>query len=242
LILLANYLDESKPIEAMIAGFENYDPFGLELSLFERDVYVLILGTLNAATRTLSEQTDKDVAQIENLIKKHGGSSRLDDEYVETLSTHSDQAKFLRNNSLVALVSRLQAAFLMMVRDARLFVASTPPRNRADRFKDKGEWGAILNNIEQRYGIDFPNAVTDFLWPMVEARNRIVHHGGEACARKPDNSPDLDSARTFAEYVSSDGEVDVADEKLQLNVKAAVSLVRFAATEFRSLQIRNPSP
>ncbi|MCU1284163.1 MAG: hypothetical protein JWO13_513 [Acidobacteriales bacterium] len=229
-------------LEPMIEGLEDYDPFGLELSLFERDVHLLVLGTFGAAIAKLSEETDRNVAEIESLVKKYGGSSRLDDEYVETLSTHSDQTKFLRNNALVALVSRLQAAFLWMVRDARVFVTPPAPRNRTDRFKDKGEWGSILNNIEQRFGIDFPATITDFLWPMVAARNRIVHHGADPYERRPDGTPDLNSASAFLEYVSAQGEIDFGSAKLDLNAKAAVSLVRFAATEFRSLQVRNPSP
>jgi hypothetical protein len=227
----------------LIRGLEGWDTYGLDADLFEQDAHILILNTLHAAEHTLSSNVDKTVADIKAGIAKYGGNQRFDDDYVDALSTYSEQIRFLRNNALVALVSRLQITVRKMADSATTFV----PREKLDeyrkgRFGKKGEWPLLLNEFEKRFGIDFYSeaGLVDFITPLVAARNRIVHHGGEPFNMADDGTLIESTADGYREYVKGEGfnaTVEVSEELLERTVAESARLVQFLAQRLRSLEL-----
>jgi hypothetical protein len=220
---------------------DGFDSFGLDAYLFEHDVHLLILGTLSAAERMLSQQVDKELAEIKAAVEKYGGNQRLDDDWVDTLSTHSEQLRFLRNNGLVALVSHLYRAMRDMATAANNFVENAGPDNyRKGSFGKKGEWALLLNEYEERFKIVFKSeSPLNFLRPMVDARNCIVHDGGKPYRINDDLSLDESPAATFPSYVKGEGwsaEVEVSQELLEQNIVESAALVRFLAQRLGALE------
>jgi hypothetical protein len=102
----------------------------------------------------------------------------LVDEHVDVLATNSGQERFLRNMALVALASRLAHALRQMARHAELFIKRREGRYGASK---SSEFERIWAEYFERFGIDVENSGrVGFVESMVEARNRIVHAGGEA--------------------------------------------------------------
>lgn len=224
-------------------GLEQFDSFGLNAYLFERDAHLLVLATLGAAEQMLSAQVDKEIAEIKVAVEKYGGSQRLDDNYVDALSTYTDQMRFLRNNALVALTSMLYTALREMADAAQWFAPGQGTDfYRNGSFGKKGEYPLILNEYEARFKVNFKekDELVTFIGPMIEARNRIVHHGGKPYVEKEGGIVEETSAASFTEYVQGNGisaEIEVTDELLESDVKASVKLVRFLAEKLRVLEL-----
>jgi hypothetical protein len=85
---------------------------------------------------------------------------------------------------------------------------------------------------------------------MAEARNRIVHAGGEANTWKSSDQLDwssgheglleTDFSKKYPEYVWGTGtnaEVSVSEELLDKNIKASIELVRWLAAELRTKEL-----
>ncbi len=106
-------------------------------------------------------------------------------------------------------------------------------------------------NITAAFGIDVKNSGRiAFVEGMAEARNRIVHAGGEANTWKPldqldwssgdDGLLEVDFSKQYPEYVWGTGpnaEVRVSEVLLDKNIKASIELVAWLAGELRRKEL-----
>jgi hypothetical protein len=162
------------------------DQFHSEYLSFEKEIHILILGTLGAANKRLEVEFDEDTAKItagldESTIR---GSERLTDDLTELDWFLHDQQRFLLNMAVVGLASRLTHALRQMARAAETF---SPRKKRyGSDGKDNSEFGRLWVEFRERFAIDVkadPNRVA-FIEPLREVRNQIVHDG-KACRLIP---------------------------------------------------------
>jgi hypothetical protein len=227
--------------------------YEMEYSQFQRDVHILIEGTLDASIQYLSTHAEKKLKDIEEAMEKPFDDEYQDhlvDEHVDVLATGAGHERFLRNMALVALASRLTHALRNMARAADTF----SPRKRCYRLKGKNisEFAQLWLEYGERFGIDF-NANKDriaFTETMREVRNQIVHNGGEANTLKPFGEMDWSSgdagyldlrfSTKYPDYVWGSGmgaEVHISEEQLKESIQAAVDLVGWLATELRAKEL-----
>jgi hypothetical protein len=173
------------------------DQFHSEYLSFEKEIHILILGTLGAANKRLEVEFDEDTAKItagldESTIR---GSERLTDDLTELDWFLHDQQRFLLNMAVVGLASRLTHALRQMARAAETF---SPRKKRyGSDGKDNSEFGRLWVEFRERFAIDVkadPNRVA-FIEPLREVRNQIVHDGGVANPYKFKTFRRLDSTK-----------------------------------------------
>src|SRR6267142_1500269 len=199
------------------------DIFQMEFEQFESDVHILILGVTYAALEKLSEDADKQLAEIEaHITNAKVNQERLVDEHTDTLAEHDSQTTFLMNLALVALSSRLFMALRDMAKQALLF---SPRQN--GRYSGDGEWDRLSHEYKERFGFDF---MREFVEPMVLARNQIVHDVGAANLHS-------DSYRAYVRGEGNTAEVGVSQELLSRTVKDSVELVRWVSQRLRKTEI-----
>jgi hypothetical protein len=229
----------------------DYDIFEGEYDSFQWDVHLLIKGTLQAGIRYLETDTDSELAKIEEWLKKSTDSEyreHLVDEHVDVLSTNVAQQRFLRNMALVALASRLTHALRAMARSAEPFI----PRKKQYGQKHMSEFARLWVEYKERFGVDFEAHASRiaFIEPLNDVRNQIVHDGSEANTIKPfDEIEDLGSdtgvldmwfSTKYPEYVHGRGigaVVDVNQDLLEKNIKAAIELVAWLSGELREREL-----
>lgn len=228
------------------------DFYESEYQQFQRDVHILIEGTLDASIEYLSTRVKSDLAQIEGALKKaydDDHQQHLVDEHVDVLETISSQERFLRNIALVALASRLTHALHNMARSAESF----SPRKKRYGKKHDGEFVQLWAEYQERFGIDLSGEHKGriaFTETMRDVRNMIVHNGGEANKHKFMDDIILDKGEaglldiSFSEeypaFVSGSGigaEVSVSEEQLQSIIEASVNLVGWLARELRAREL-----
>ncbi len=227
------------------------DFFSDEVSRFERDVHLLILGTLNASIRYMDEQVKTELADIEKAISdaiNPDYQQHLAEEHADVLALNVDQETFLRNMALVALATRLTHALRYMARSSETFV------ERKKRYGTRGmsEFDCLWAEFAERFGIDFTQHAEkiDFVNTLRNVRNQIVHDGGEANPFKPLAESELDAgdegmfdlsfSKEFNDYVHGTGcgaEVCVSQEQLEWHIAKATTLVKWLAEEFRRVQL-----
>jgi hypothetical protein len=226
------------------------DPFHSEVQDFDRDVHLLILGTLSAAKAYLYTALEKDVSAIDTRLEQASGeyAEHLYDQRAELMGYQFDQERFVRNMALVALSSRLIHALNEMAENATGF------RPRKSRYGGKrmSDFQRLWLEYFERFAIDFTAnsyriAFTD---SMNAVRNKIVHAGGLANKFRPlneipswGNVDDLIN-RAFSiahpQFVRGEGlwaEVTVNDDQLDEMVRKSIALVRWLAEELRRLQL-----
>ena len=207
---------------------QQFDSFRVESENFERDVHLLILGTLHAAKTYLSEELAAELAKIEKTLDKTRGGHQeyLADRHAELHWYYCDQERFVRNMAVVALASRLTHALREMARSAETF----SPRKKKYGGGDKQQFQRLSIEYAERFGIDFSSNtdLIDFIEPMREVRNQIVHDGGQANPFKPldvcsldmsiDDMVDREFSTKYPQFVSGEGpnaEVNVSQERLE---------------------------
>jgi hypothetical protein len=217
------------------------DIFEMELKHFEHDVHILIQGTLFAGLEKLSQQTDAQLAEILALsTRPRMNHERLSDVHVDTLATYGSQTTFLRNQALVALTSRLFMALRDMAKHALTFSPRNPEKN--GRYPGKSEWNRLWREYEERFRFDFKQEANRiaFIKPMVEARDRVVHHGAEANPIGDDGVLNTSFSDSNPQYVHGEGnaaEVRVSEELLRQNVQDSVELVRWISQRLRQMEL-----
>jgi hypothetical protein len=227
------------------------DFFRDEYEPFQRDVHILIGGTLHAAIRYLGNEAKDELGRLEEWMKQDisdEAHERLVDDHVDVLAQNNDQERFLRNMALVALASRLTHSLRKMASSAELFC------QRKGRYgkTSQSEFERLWLEYEARFGIDFEahKERIAFVEPMREVRNQIVHDGGEANTIKPMDKTELIDAQLdyldkwfsnkYPEYVHGDeggAEVNVTEELLEKNINASIELVGWLAGELRKKQL-----
>jgi hypothetical protein len=238
------------------------DPFQFEYSKFEREVHILILGTLQAANSRLADEFEEDKAKItagldESTIRS---SERLTDDLSELHWFLHDQKRFLLNMAAVGLASRLTHILRQMARAAETF--SPRKKNYGNDGKDNSEFGRLWVEFRQRFDFDVKadsNRVA-FIQPLREVRNQIVHDGGianpyrfrqdiqeapfdperEGTPFDPNKMLNLKFSTAFPEFVDGEGldaEVAVSHEQLEYMVKSSLELVKWCAVQLRAKQL-----
>jgi hypothetical protein len=237
---------DSFPQFSRLSLVKQFDFFQSECDYFERDVHLLILGTLHAATTYLSGELTGDVAKIKSALEKAGGEYHeyLIDQYAELKTYCTDQQRFVRNMAVVALASRLTHALRQMAKSAETF---SPRRKRYGK-GDMSEFQRLWAEYSERFGINLNDHadLIAFIEPMRVVRNQIVHDGGQANPFKSldDSVPDRDFndmldisfSLKYPEFVDGEGssaEVSVREDQLQAMINNSVALVKWCAHELR---------
>jgi hypothetical protein len=218
--------------------------FDMEASDFERDVHVLILGTLQAGPTYLSSRSQETDKEFDAYLKTATGeaSDHAVDMQVAAWSTLGEQNDFLRNMSLVALLSRLTHALHQMARTADTF-APRDPKGHGKSGDD--EFKKIWAEYQERFTIKFSPRFIQFVEPLRKARNKVVHNGGEAKEQLPMDEVDFDKGEfydtsfmmDYPQFVDQMDRVVVSQKQLNFAVKKSVELVKYAAEQLRGKQI-----
>ena len=228
-----------------------FDRYRSEYEQFQRDVHILILGTLHASIQYLDTETKNVLGQIEKVMKKplaDEHQQQLAEEHGDVQSTNSDQEDFVRNMALVALSSRLTHALRKMARTAESF------STRKDEYEGDDEYKKLWREYSERFQINFvANAKRiQFVETMRRVRNQIVHDGAEANTTRPFDEIDLNSgdaglldmkfSKKFPQYVSGEGigaKVSVSQKQLEDAIKRSVELVGWLAAELRKRELES---
>ena len=179
-------MSESFAFDGLSWIFE-FDGYGAEAESFVEDVHVLILHTLHASREYLNDEAAKKQVQIERSSEKATG------EYADMLAQdHADagievaqQERFLRNQALVSLLSRLTHALLKMARQADHWSNSRSQSSAGIEEGGSDEFKKIWREYRERFDINFSAKYIGFVDRYRRARNRIVHYGGEANSYLP---------------------------------------------------------
>jgi hypothetical protein len=234
----------------MHSALFDIDSYDDEYHQFQRDVYLLIEGTLNASKQYLDKECETELAKIKAAMDTTTDSEHhqyLEDEYGDVLLTNIGQERFLRNMALVALASRLTHALRNMTKSAESF---SPRAKRYEKMTHLSEFNRLWLEYGERFGIDF-TANADriaFVEPMREVRNQIVHDGAEAQTFKYLGDADWNDgilafmdasfAEKYPDYVSEDGsEVNVSEQQLKNTVESSVKLLGWLASELRKREL-----
>jgi hypothetical protein len=236
----------SKKMHSVLFDIDSYDD---EYHQSQRDVDLLIEGTLNASKQYLDKECKTELAKIKAAMDTTTDSEHhqyLEDEYGDVLLTNISQEWFLRNMALVALASRLTHALRNMTKSAESF----SPRKKYEKMKSLSEFNRLWLEYNERFGIDFTVHADRiaFVDTMREVRNQIVHEGAEAQTYKFQDRIDWSEGvlafidKSFAEkypdYAPEDGsEVNVSEEQLQNFIQSSVRLVGWLASELRMREL-----
>lgn len=228
----------------------HWDQYGDEYEQFQRDVHILIEGTLDAALKYLDSEASQNLTSIERMMENAQSDyhEHLTDEHVDAQMQNASQETFLRNMALVALTSRLTHSLRKMARVAETF----SPQAKSYGKSDMSEFERLWLEYRERFGIDFEaNAARiAFVKALQKVRNQIVHEGGEANTFKPISQLDPDGgdaglldlrfSEKYPQYVCGedrDAEVSVSEALLEENIEAAINLVGWLAAELRRMEL-----
>ena len=236
-------------MQSVLFDIDSYDD---EYQQFQRDVYLLIEGTLNASKQYLDNECRTELAKIKAAMETADDDSHmhLEDEYGDVLLTNIGQERFLRNMALVALASRLTHALRNMSKSGDSFSPRTKEHKKRYKKTNLSEFQRLWLEYSERFGIDLV-AHKDriaFVDVMNDVRNQIVHDGGEAQPFKflyefdpNDANPqymDTSFAEKYPGYVSEDrSEVNVSEQQLKDAIDASVRLVKWLAVELRTREL-----
>jgi hypothetical protein len=156
-------------MQSALFDIDSYDD---EYQQFQRDIYLLIEGTLNASKQYLDKECGTELAKIKAAMDKADDKYHqyLEDEYGDVLLTNISQERFLRNMALVALASRLTHALRNMTKSAESF---SPRAKRYEKMTHLSEFNRLWLEYGERFGIDFTVHADRiaFVEPMREVRN-----------------------------------------------------------------------
>ncbi len=135
-------------------AFVDFDSYNAEASAFERDVYTLVLNTLNAGLKHLAAVANKELADFESALNKTRDveiQDHLMDEDTGVKSEFGEQERCLLNMALVALTSRLTHTLRKMAQSAEHF----RPRKGKYANGDDSEFDRLWKEYGERFSIDF---------------------------------------------------------------------------------------
>ncbi|MCU1247166.1 MAG: hypothetical protein JWQ49_195 [Edaphobacter sp.] len=226
------------------------DFFRSESENFQRDLYIIILGSYEAGVKALAEETTAYAEKLEAQIKEAKGDyqEHLIDRYGEAHMDNAGQERFLRNMAFVAIATRLIHAMRNMMRTAENFC----PRKKKYGNGSMSEILRLWSEVGERFGIDVEanaNKIA-FAIPLNDVRNQIVHDGGDAnpplsfekCTLEGGDADylDLSFSTKYPEYVDGTGsmaEVKVTKEQFDKVFDASIARVKFLAAELRKREM-----
>ncbi|WP_130422493.1 hypothetical protein [Edaphobacter modestus] len=226
------------------------DFFHTESDNFERDLHVIILGSLHASVNALSADTEAYAKKLETQIESAHEEYRdyLIDRQGEAFGDHAEQERFQRNMAFVAIATRLIHALRTMLRSAETFF----PRKKKYGDGSMSEIMRLWSEIGERFGIDIVMHADKiaFATPLNDVRNQIVHDGGEANPQLPferwtleggDASYlDLKFSDKYPEYVDGSGflaAVRVTEEQFNKIFDDSITLIKWLAAELRACEL-----
>lgn len=229
-----------------LSSIFDWDQYDAEAQSFLEDVHLLILQTLHASRQHLRNETAKQHSEIEAYLEKSKGETaeRLAQDHADLGIQLAQQERFLRNQALVSLMSRLTHALLSMAKSSETWGM---PRSRNVGNDEGGdEFKKIWREYRERFGLNLSAKYIGFVDRYRRVRNRIVHYGGEANSYLPydeidaqggvDGMFDFNFSKRCPEFVFGVGynaEVDVTDELLNFAVNQSCELVTYAAKQLR---------
>lgn len=216
----------------------------------------MILDTLRAATTRLNEEASKQDAELKEHLEKAKGiaAQQLVEEQAHLWIGIIQKERFLRNQALVSLMSRLTHSLLRMARAAELWTGSKSQKqsgaNEASNNGGNDEFKKIWKDYRERCDLDLGPKYIAFVDRYRRARNRIVHNGGEANPYLPFDEVDIEAgsagwvdesfSKNYAEFVHGEGynaEIDITDELLERCIQRSIELVRHVATQLRQKEL-----
>ena len=226
-----------------------WDAYEAEANYFVEDVYVLVLNTLHASSRYLSEEAEKQQARIESHLEgaKDEPAGRLAQDHADIGIELAEQERFLRNQALVSLMSRLTYGLFRMTRLADTWNEPNLHGGSRHRNEDgRDEFKKIWREYRERFNINFSAKHIGFVDRYRRVRNRIVHCGGQANTFLSygeidfqtgiDGGLDESFSRDYPEFVTGEGrnaQVEVTDDLLELAASKSCALVAYAAQQLR---------
>lgn len=229
-----------------LSSIFDWDHYDAEAQSFLEDVHMLILHTLHASRQHLRNEAAKQHSEIEEHLEKAKGETaeRLAQDHADVGIQLAQQERFLRNQALVSVMSRLTHALLSM---AKLSETWGMPRTKNVGNEEGGdEFKKIWREYRERFGLNLSAKYIGFVDRYRRVRNRIVHYGGEANSYLPfdeidaeagfDGMLDFNFSNRCPEFVQGEGysaEVDVTDELLDFAVSQSRELVIYVAKQLR---------
>jgi hypothetical protein len=229
---------------------QGMDFIGIEVRNFERDVHIIVLGTLYAGIDYLRNEAAAEAAKLEPLLSTATGEAhdRLVEDEIQIWSVFGDQERFLRNLALVGLLSRLFHTIRAMATAAEAFA----PRSKEGygNFKD-GEMKQLGKEFKERFGIVFSDhqKETAFLHPLIQVRNKIVHAGGEPNKRLAIDDIELEAgdegfydltfSKKYPEFIEGEGgsaQINVSLQQLHKAVESSINMLGWISEELHVLQ------
>ena len=224
----------------------DWNSYATEVSLFEQDVYMLILTGLDAAIKLLKTNTQAEDDKLMVLPQAKGeAAEHLFQEQADIWIQLSQQEVFLRNQALVALMSRLTHTLHNMLRFAEPWAPRVPSPGDG-----RNEFSKMWLEIRHRFGLELSASYVDWVERYRRARNRIVHNGGEANLVRPFDEIDIDAgvagmydlsfSRKYPTFVNGEGgsaQIVISEKLLNYAVEKAVRLVKYLSSELRKLEL-----
>jgi hypothetical protein len=234
--------------EARSSKFEwrrSIDFFRFEHQKSERDVHTVVLESLEAGVKQLerifNRTSERFDARLEGATPEQ--EDWIVDDFIDIRADHEDQARFLRNIAIVALLARLTHVLRQLARQGDEIAA------RSDSgYPGENEFQQLWAEFRLRFGIQVPPKHIQWIEPLRRARNLIVHNGGLANPIKYEANehgglePKRDTSfskryRKFVEGEDYSAEVRITQVQLITASTSAVALSAWLATRLRELQL-----
>jgi hypothetical protein len=228
----------------------DWDSFQIEAERLQQDVHMLILVTLDAGNQHLRQEVDKNNEKIEQYSVSANGEAaeRLAEDQASLWVQLEEQQVFLRNQALVALISRLTHSLRKMLRSAE----SWSPRD-PNGYEGRDEFKTIWMELRKRFDLSLGPRYIQWVEPYRRARNRIVHNGGEANVERHfseiDPEADFDEGfydttfsrecRVFVSGTGSTAQVNVTEKLLDHAVEKSIQLVQYVAEQLRAKELEH---
>lgn len=226
-----------------------HDFFHHASDAFDRDLHVVIFGTLGAGMKHLARQHKRDLDKLAPRLEAAQGDYRswLEDSCAELWAERSDQERFFRNMATVAIATRLIQTLRKLLSAAEIYKFRKPCKDTS-----KSEIMRLWTELGEHFGLDIAanQEHIAFAAPLNDVRNQIVHDGGQAnpelllekCNLEGGDAGilDLKFSTKYPEYVEGSGmlaEVNVSMEQVRRFGDQSLELLKWVSSELRKKQL-----
>jgi hypothetical protein len=221
------------------------DFFRFEHRKFERDVLVIVMGSLDAGIKQLAREFKRTKERFDTRLE--GATQEQEDwiidDFIDIREEHEDQELFLRNIAIVALLSRLTHTLHGFARHGD----ELAPRDE-NGYPGDNEFKELWTEFRTRFGIQVPPKHIQWIEPLRRARNLIVHNGGEANPLTYDHDKegalvvrrDTSFSKRYRQLVEGEdhaAEVRITQVQLTHAADKAIELSAWLAQELRKRQM-----
>jgi hypothetical protein len=238
------------PAHKSNASFEfnwrrSIDFFRFEHRKFERDVLVIVMGSLDAGVKQLAREFKLTESRFDTRLAGTTPEQEdwIIDDFIDIREEHEDQERFLRNIAIVALLSRLTHTLHGLARHGD----ELAPRDQ-NGYPGENEFKELWMEFRTRFGIQVPPKHIQWIEPFRRARNLIVHNGGEAnpltYGHEKKGAPvvtrDTSFSKRYRQFVEGEdhaAEVRITQVQLTRAADKAMELSAWLAQELRKQQM-----